>query len=266
VLAGGTDLLVQMRSLANWPRRIVDLKRVPELTRIEVDADVLRIGAAVPAVEIVEHAQLRALIPGLVEATDLIGSTQIQGRATLGGNLCNASPAADTVPAMIVLGATCVVVGPGGERTVPVAEIATAPGQTSLSVGEFVSEIMIARPPAGSGDAYLRLIPRSEMDIAIVGAGACVHIDAAGVCSHAQVAIGAVAPTARVVPDAGAALLGSSLDEPALERMQEAVRAACDPIDDKRGTVAYRTKVAGVLARRATAIAAERARSTLGGS
>jgi CO/xanthine dehydrogenase FAD-binding subunit len=260
-LAGGTDLLVQMRTGTRKPGRIVDLKRVPELTRITISDETLKVGAAVPAAEIVEHPELARLVPGLVEATDLIGSTQIQGRATLGGNLCNGSPAADTVPALEALEARCLVVGPEGERELAVSEVVTGPGQTSLAVGEAIVEFRIARPVARSADAYLRLIPRSEMDIAVVGAAASLRLDEAGRCTHARIVLGAVGPTTIEVPDAAAALVGTEIDEAALAGVAAAASAAARPIDDKRGTTEYRKHVAGVLARRSAAIAADRARN-----
>jgi carbon-monoxide dehydrogenase medium subunit len=190
----------------------------------------------------------------------LIGSEQIQGRASLGGNLCNASPAADTTPALLVNEAVLEIAGPGGRRRLPVAELCTAPGRTSLREGELVTKILLAAPPARSADAYLRLIPRSEMDIAVVGAGVSVTLDASGKCSAARVAIGAVAPTALLVPAAAQALVGTSLDDKALAAAGAAASAAARPIDDKRGTVAYRKQVTGVLVKRAAAIAAQRAR------
>ncbi|MDP6563188.1 MAG: FAD binding domain-containing protein, partial [Alphaproteobacteria bacterium] len=180
---------------------------------------------------------------------------------SLGGNLCNASPAADSVPAMIAGGVTCTVAGPNGRREVPVEEIPTGPGETSLADGEFVVDFKLPARPDGAGDAYLRMIPRTEMDIAIVGAGVNLVLDGDGTCTEAKVVLGAVAPTAVVVPAAAEALVGGKVDEAALEAVAAAASAACKPIDDKRGTVEYRTKVAGVLARRAAAIAAERARS-----
>ena len=195
-----------------------------------------------------------------VEATDLIGSTQIQGRASLGGNLCNGSPAADTVPALIALAAEAVVAGPAGQRSVPVESFITGPGETVLRDGELVVELRIAKPAPRSGDAYLRFIPRTEMDIAVVGAGVNLTLDADGTCTAARVSLGAVAPTPLVVPEAAAALIGTRIDEQALLRAADAASAAANPIDDKRGTVAYRRKIAGVLTRRSAAIAAERAR------
>ena len=264
-LAGGTDLLVKLRAGMIAPQLIVDLKSVARLRGVEIDAQGFRIGAATSCAELGEHAELRAAWPGVVEALQLIGSTQIQGRASLGGNLCNASPAADSVPALIAAGALCEVAGANGVREVPVEQIITAPGRTSLGSGEFVFGFRLPRPAARSSDAYLRLIPRTEMDIAVVGAGVALTLDASGVCTAARVALGAVAPTPLLVADAAKALLGSKLEDAALERLAAAASAACKPIDDKRGTVVYRVKVAGVLARRAAVIAAERARGGKGG-
>jgi carbon-monoxide dehydrogenase medium subunit len=183
----------------------------------------------------------------------------VQGRASLAGNLCNASPAADGVPALIAARAVCVIVGPNGRREAPVEAIATGPGQTSLAQGEFILEFRLPPRPARASDAYLRLIPRTEMDIAVAGAGVNLVLDAEGIVTEANVALGAVAPTCLLVADAGAALVGSKLDEAALSAMEAAARAACRPISDKRGTVEYRTKIAGVLARRAALIAYQRA-------
>jgi carbon-monoxide dehydrogenase medium subunit len=260
ILAGGTDLLVKLRGGFVAPGLVVDVKAIPQLRGIESDARGFRIGAAVSCAEIGEHAALVAAWPGVVEALQLIGSTQIQGRATPGGNLCNASPAADSVPAMIAAGAVCEVAGPGGEREVPVEKIVTGPGRTSLATGEFVVGFRLPKPRPRSGDAYLRLIPRTEMDIAVVGVGVALALDEKGVCTHARVGLGAVAPTPLLVADAAKALIGTRVDDKALDALAAATSAACKPIDDKRGTVAYRIKIAGVLARRAAKIALERAR------
>lgn len=258
-LAGGTDLLVQLRSGRVRPEVIVDLKRIAGAVGIRESADGFVIGAATSGAVIGEHAALSKAWPGVVEAANLIGSTQVQGRASLAGNLCNASPAADSVPALIAARAVCVIVGPDGRREAPAETIATAPGVTSLAPGEFVLEIRLPPRAARSSDAYLRLIPRTEMDIAVVGAGVNLTLDEAGIVTQAHVALGAVAPTALLVPDAGAALVGGKLDEASLARLDAAARAACRPISDKRGTAEYRTKIAGVLARRAALIAYQRA-------
>ncbi len=261
VLAGGTDLLVKLRAGMTAPQLVVDLKAIPQLRGIAADARGFRIGAATSCAEIGEHAVLGAAWPGVVEALQLIGSTQIQGRATAGGNLCNASPAADSVPAMIAAGAVCEVAGPGGEREVPVENIVTGPGKTSLARGEFVVGFRLPKPRPHSGDAYLRLIPRTEMDIAVVGVGVALALDEAGVCTHARVGLGAVAPTPLLVAEGAKALIGTRVDAAALAALAAATSAACKPIDDKRGTIPYRVKVAGVLARRAAQIALERARA-----
>jgi CO/xanthine dehydrogenase FAD-binding subunit len=259
VLSGGTDLLVQLRSGRLRPDLIVDTKRIPGISGIREQNGGFAIGAATPGAVIGECKALREAWPGVVEATNLIGSTQIQGRASLAGNLCNASPAADGVPALIAARATCVVAGANGRREVPVESIVSGPGRTSLGRDEFIIEFHLPRRPLRSADAYLRFIPRTEMDIAVVGAAVSVTLDGAGVCTDARVVLGAVAPTALLVRDAAAALIGRTLDATALAALDEAARRACKPIDDKRGTIAYRTKVAGVMARRAAAIAYERA-------
>lgn len=260
VLAGGTDLLVQFRAGAKQPSAFVDVKRIPELVGISLDTNGLRIGAATPAAAICEHAELRRLWPGLVEAVQLIGSAQIQGRGSIGGNLCNASPAADTTSALIADRAACVVAGPGGERVVPVERFCTGPGTTILQPSELLVAVVLPRPSAQTADAYLRIIPRSEMDIAVAGAAASVTIDASGVCTAARVAVGAVAPTALLVEAAGQALVGTRLDDAALLLAAAAASAAARPISDKRGTAAYRRHVVGVLAKRAIASAAARAK------
>ena len=259
ILAGGTDLLVQIRGGFADPDLIIDIKNIPELRAITSGSDGIQIGAAVSGAELGEHPIVSKVWPGVVEATELIGSTQIQGRASLGGNLCNASPAADTVPALVAAGASCRVAGAKGERTVPVEEITTGPGSTSLGNDEFVVDFSFPARPEHSGDAYLRFIPRTEMDIAVVGAGVSLTLAEDGSCKTARVSLGAVAPTVVVLEEGANALIGTKLDEDALGKLDIAARAACNPIDDKRGTVEFRTDVAGVLAKRAALIAKERA-------
>lgn len=260
VLAGGTDLLVQMRSVDPGPRMIVDIKSLEETNRIEIsDLDIF-IGAAVSASKITHHQGLCDLLPGLVESVYLIGSTQIQGRATLVGNLCNASPAGDTIPALIANSAVCEVIGAQGPRQIPVEDFVVGVQQNALNAGEFVIGVRMPRPSASTGDAYLRFIPRTEMDIAVAGAGVSVTLDDDGICQRARVSIGAVAPTALLVSEAGDALVGTSLDEAALKAAGAACTAAARPITDKRGTVEYRKKVVAVLCERAAQTAAERAR------
>tara|TARA_B100000678_G_scaffold37757_1_gene27564 strand:+ start:290 stop:1153 length:864 start_codon:yes stop_codon:yes gene_type:complete len=260
ILAGGTDLLVQLRSGVIEPELIVDIKKIAEVRSILKEDGKFRVGAAVTGAELGEHGDLKAAWPGVVEAAELIGSTQIQGRASLGGNLCNASPAADAVPALVAAGAVCMIAGPNGRRELPVEAICTGPGQTSLSPGEFVVSFLFPIPKPRSSDAYLRFIPRTEMDIAVVGVGIHLTLNAENVCSDARVAVGAVAPTVLLVEESAAALVGTMVDDAGIDKMIAAVRDSCDPIDDKRGTVVYRTQVAGVLAGRVCRIALQRAR------
>jgi carbon-monoxide dehydrogenase medium subunit len=260
VLAGGTDLLVQLRAGMIEPDLVVDIKNLPGMHEITAEDGGFRIGAAVSGAELSEHAEVKHLWPGVVEAVDLIGSTQIQGRCTMVGNLCNASPAADSVPAMIAANVAVRIVGPRGTRDLPVEDVVTGPGQSALADGEIVTSVFLPARPPRSGDAYLRFIPRTEMDIAVVGAGVSVTLDDQGTCTAARVSLGAVAATPLLVPDAAAALIGTQIDDQALAILGSAASAACKPIDDKRGTVEYRTKVAGVLAQRAAVIARDRAK------
>lgn len=258
ILAGGTDLLVRMKAGMVEPDLVVDIKAIPAATGIAKTATGFKIGAAVSGAELGRNKALKKAWPGVVEAANLIGSDQIQGRCTMAGNLCNASPAADSVPAMIAAGAKAVVVGPEKKRTVPVEKIVTGPGKTSLAKGEFIEAITLPKSSSKTGDAYLRFIPRTEMDIAVVGAAVSLTIDK-GVVKTARVCLGAVAPTAVLVPDAAKAIIGTALDDDALAALAAACTAACNPIDDKRGTIEYRKKVAGVLGKRAALIAFERA-------
>ena len=258
-LAGGTDVLVQLRSGLHQPDLMIDLKRIPGMLDVTRTADGgWKIGAAVPGILLGAIEELRNGWPGVVEAMELIGSTQIQGRASLAGNLCNASPAADSVPAMIAAGATASIAGPGGSREAPVSGIAAGPGKTSLAKGEIVESINLPTRSGAGADAYLRFIPRTEMDIAVVGCAVNLTLDG-GLISEASVALGAVAPTVLTVPEAADAICGTRLEDGALEEMAAACRAACRPIDDKRGTVEFRTSIAGVLGQRTARIAFQRA-------
>src|ERR1700742_1253905 len=259
IMAGGTDLLVQMRSGMVQPGLIVDIKGIDEMNSIEEPADGgFRIGAAVSGAVLAEHPKFRKAWPGVLEAVNLIGSKQVQGRASAGGNLCNGSPAGDSVPALIASGAVVTIQGPKGRRELPVEKFPAGPGRTNLTPGEILVSFSFPPRPPGSSDAYLRMIPRTEMDIAVVGLGVSLTLKD-GVCTAARVGLGAVAPTALLVEDAAKALIGSKLDDAALEKAAEACRAACRPIDDKRGTIVYRVKTAGVLLKRTVAIAAKRA-------
>lgn len=259
ILAGGSDLLVRMKGGFIEPDLIVDIKAIDGLSEIRETADGFSIGAAVPCAVLGESASLKKAWPGVVEAANLIGSKQVQGRCTIVGNLCNASPAADSVPALVAAGAKAVVVGPSGKRTIAVEAVPTGPGRTSLAKGEIIEAILLDRRLARSGDAYLRFIPRTEMDIAVVSAGVNLALDEQGVVKSARVALGAAAPTVLLVEEAAEALIGRKLDEAALERLAKVCAGACRPIDDKRGTIEFRRKVAGVLARRAATTAYARA-------
>ncbi len=260
ILAGGTDVLVQLHSDLIEPTLLVDIKNIPEMHVIEEVKGSYRFGAAVTAIDLVNHSDFGKVWPGIVDGVKLIGSIQVKGRATVAGNLCNASPAADSTPPMITADAVANVFGPRGQRSVPVSEIITGPGQTSLEEGEIVVSFTLPKPPPRSAGAYLRFTPRTEMDIAVVGAAVNIALDKEGNCVGASVALGAVADRPLSVDDATAALIGTKLDEKAMDNLATAASAACRPIDDKRGTKEYRTKVAGVLARRAAAVAKDRVR------
>ncbi len=259
VLAGGTDLLVRMKSDDFDADLAVDIKSIDGMDSISESGGQFTIGAAVPCAAMGENAALTAAWPGVVEAANLIGSTQIQSRCTVAGNLCNASPAADSVPALVAAGAVAVVTGPDGTRNVDVADMPAGPGKTTLAPAEIVTAITLPARGDHGGDAYLRFIPRTEMDIAVVGAGVNLTLDAQGTITSARVSLGAVAPTVLLVDAAAAAITGTRLDDAALSALDTACAAACNPIDDKRGTVAFRKQVAGVLARRAARIAYDRA-------
>jgi len=261
VLAGGTDVLVQIHADMIEPDVIVDIKKIAEMREVTNEDGAWRFGAAVTGKELMDHPGFNAAWPGIMDGVRLIGSVQVRGRATVGGNVCNASPAADSVPPMITAKAVATVIGPNGTREVPVEDIAVAPGKTSLEAGEFVVSFQLPKRPARSGDAYLRFTPRTEMDIAVVGCAVNLTLDDAGICTDAIVSLGAVAARALIVDAAAKALIGTTVDDAAMEALAAAASAAATPIDDKRGTVEFRTEVAGVLAQRAAAIALERAKS-----
>jgi xanthine dehydrogenase FAD-binding subunit len=249
-----------MRADIVTPDDLIDIKHIPGVKDIvQEDDKCWSIGAAVAGAELTAHAGLCADWPGVIEGMGLVGSTQVQGRATLIGNLCNGSPAADSVPGLAAAGAEVSVVGPNGSRQVKVEDIPAGPGRTTLTKGEVISGIYLPPRGKGGGDAYLRFIPRTEMDIAVVGCAVNLRVEGDKV-TEARVVLGAVAPTIVVVEDAAKALIGSTLDDAALEALAAAASAACKPINDKRGTIAFRTDVAGVLARRAAKIAYDRAR------
>ncbi len=267
VLAGGTDLIVQLRSGKAQASLLVDVKAIPELNAVQFSPQSgLVIGAAVPCFRLCREAALAEHYPGLLDAVSLIGGVQIQGRATLGGNLCNASPAADSIPALIVHRATCRITGPGGGREVPVEKFCLAPGKTALQPGEFLVSLHLPAPEKGFGAAYVRFIPRNEMDIAVTGAAAALRMDRAfdsdsTLFAWARAALSAVAPTPLDVPEVSEYLKGKLASPENLAGAAQIARAAVQPISDMRGTIEQRRHLAGVLVRRAFEKALQRARA-----
>jgi aerobic carbon-monoxide dehydrogenase medium subunit len=262
ILAGGTDVIVQMETDLIEPSLLVDIKKIPELRQIASESGGFRIGAAVPGMEIMGHQALAKAWPGVLDGVKLIGSIQVRGRASIGGNLCNGSPAADSVPALIAAGAVATLAGPQGRRDLPVEDVMLGPRKLALRKGEILVSFLLPPRPPRSSDAYLRFIPRTEMDIAVVGAGVSLTLDSGGTITAARVSLGAVAARVLLVQEAAQAIIGTLLDVAAQQRLEAAARAACRPIDDKRGTVEFRTDVAAVLTRRAALIALDRARTS----
>jgi carbon-monoxide dehydrogenase medium subunit len=260
VMAGGTDLIIQSRAQSSDPLVVIDIKRIDSMMTAAIVDGGLHLGPSMSCAQLTARSDIKAIYPGLVEAAYLIGSTQVQGRCSVGGNLCNASPAADTIPALIVNGAECVIHGPKGERTVAAEDFAVGVGRNCMEQGELLTRIQIPAPAAKTSDAYLRFIPRTEMDIAVAGAAVSVTLDADGTCTAARVSIGAVATTALLVTEAADALIGTKLDDAALNAAAAAATAASKPITDRRGTIEFRRHVVGVLTRRAAVIAAQRAK------
>lgn len=260
ILAGGTDIIVQLREHRRDCDVLVDVKHVAELNELKFDAKSgLTIGAALPCYRLCEDKNVLKNYPGLVDGASLIGGTQIQSRASVGGNLCNASPAADGIPALIAFEGVAIIAGAKGNREVPVEQFCTAPGRTVLARGEFLLGLRLPAPRARTGSAYLRFIPRNEMDIAVVGAGVAITLDdSKKKCTHARIALAAVAPTPLLVPDAGAALLSGPLDDKLIEKAASIAQAAAKPISDMRGDAEYRKHLVAVLVKRALHKAVER--------
>ena len=259
VFAGATDLIPQLRGGRAEPRLLVDLKKIPSLINLSFSKGTWKIGAATPVSSIKNNEKLTKELPGLSEASALIGSDQIQNRASLGGNVCTASPGADTVPSLMVNDALVVIASNEGSRTIPVADVITGPGSISLGSGEFLIEFLVPQPPPRTSDAYERFIPRTEMDIAVVDAAARVSLDERGNCKEVRLAIGAAAPTIIRVPAAERILKGKKINDELLAEVMEEASKACRPINDKRGTIEYRRQVAGVLAKRVILLAEKRA-------
>lgn len=264
ILAGGTDIIVQVREGRRDIDLLVDVKNIPELCELNYDAKTgLRLGAAVPCFEIYEHKEIARAYPGLIDSVSLVGGIQIQSRASVGGNLCNASPAADTIPSLIAYEAVCVIAGPKGTREVPVEKFCTAPGRTTLGKGELLVRVQMPPVKPRTGAAYLRFIPRNEMDIAVVGVGAVVTLDQAkSKCVAARIGVAAVAPTPLYVPEAGAALVDGTLNDGLIDKAAALAQAASKPISDMRGDAEYRRHLVGVLTKRALKAAIQRAKES----
>jgi carbon-monoxide dehydrogenase medium subunit len=262
VLAGGTDILVQLREGRRDCDLLVDVKHIPEINELAFDPEKgLRLGAAVPCYRIYEHPQVARAYPGLIDAVSLVGGIQIQSRASVGGNLCNASPAADTIPPLIVYEAVCIIAGPAGTRELPVEQFCTGPGRTALGRGELLVGLRLPPPRRPSGAHYQRFIPRNEMDIAVVGAGSAVTLDEGrSRCVAARIALAAVAPTPLLVPEAAAALVDGPLSEAMIDRAAKLAQAAARPISDMRGDGDYRRHLVGVLVKRTVHAAVARAK------
>jgi len=257
-LAGGTDLLVQIKSGIRKPNLVIDVKKIVELNSIEeVSENEFIVGASVSGANLNRNQKFSKLWPGVLEAFRLIGSEQIQGRASLGGNLCNGSPAGDSVPALIAAGCIALIAGPSGKREVPIEDFHTGPGKTVLDNGEMLVSLKFPKRKPNSSDSYLRMTPRTEMDIAVVGCGVNVTLEN-NVCVAARVSLGAVAPTPLLIREASEIMVGTNLNSEILDKVSKICMDSCNPIDDKRGTVEYRTKVAGVLFKRTTLIAIDR--------
>ena len=259
VFAGATDLIPQLRGGRAEPRLLVDLKKIPSLINLSFSKGTWKIGAATPVSSIKNNEKLTKELPGLSEASALIGSDQIQNRASLGGNVCTASPGADTVPSLMVNDALVVIASNSGPRTIPVADVITGPGSISLGSGEFLIEFLVPQPPSRTSDAYERFIPRTEMDIAVVDAAARISLDENGHCKEAKIAIGAAAPTVIRIPVAERILQGKKINDEVLTEVMDETSKACNPINDKRGTIEYRRQVAGVLVKRVILLAEKRA-------
>ena len=257
-LAGGTDLLVQIKSGIKKPNLVIDIKKIVELNSInEISENEFKVGSAVSGANLNRNKKFADLWPGVLEAFRLIGSEQIQGRASLGGNLCNGSPAGDSVPALVAAKCTVTITGPNGSKDIAIEKFHTGPGKTILENGEMLVSINFPKRNINSADAYLRMTPRTEMDIAVVGCSVNITMDK-GLCTDARVSLGAVAPTVLLIEEAAKIMIGTDLNSDILDKVSKLCSDACNPINDKRGTIDYRTKVAGVLFKRAALIAIDR--------
>jgi CO/xanthine dehydrogenase FAD-binding subunit len=262
ILSGGTDLIVAIREGRRSAKVVIDVKGLPETSQIEYSAQSgLKFGASVPCYRLYQNKEVATAYAGLMDSAHLIGGIQIQGRASIGGNLCNASPAADSIPTLIAYSTICVIAGPNGVRELPVEEFCIAPGRNALQNGEFLLSLKLPPVKAGSGASYLRFIPRNEMDIAVVGAGAYVELDEGrNNFVAARVSLGAVAPKPLFIKEAGDSLVGKPVNAANIEAAAKIAQAAATPITDMRGTAEYRKHLSAVMARRAIEKAVTRAR------
>lgn len=260
-LAGGTDVLVQLRGGRREADVVLDTKKIPELNGLNLNDNGLQLGAAVPCYRIYQDSAVAAAYPGLIDAAGMIGSIQIQGRATVGGNLCNAAPSGDTIPPVITLGGEAHINGPNGWRTMPAENFCTGPGRNALENGELLVAIQLPAPAANSGTAYLRFIPRNEMDIAVAGVSSTVQLDASGqTIQSARIALASVGPTPILATAAGDSLAGKAISEDAIAEAGRLASEAATPITDMRGTIRQRHHLVDVLTRRTLNIAIRRAR------
>ena len=264
ILAGGTDIIVQLREGLRDADLVVDVKKIPELAELSYSpANGLRLGASAPCYRIYDDQAISKAYPALSDAARIVGGWQIQSRASVGGNLCNSSPAGDTIPALIAHGATCLIAGAGGTREVKVEEFCTGPGKNVLQPGELLVAVVISPSPAKSSSAYERFIPRNEMDIAVAGAGSWVKLSSDGArIEQARIGLCAIAPTPKFAAEASAWLAGKPATEEMFAQAGELAKKVASPITDMRGTAEYRVHLVGVLVKRTLAKAAERARSS----
>lgn len=264
ILAGGTDIIVQLREGLREADLVLDVKKIPELMSLSFDPKQgLQLGAAVPCYKIYENESLAKAYPALADSARIIGGWQIQSRASIGGNLCNSSPAADSIPSLIALDAVCQIAGPTGRRSVPVAQFCTGPGKNVLTRGEFLVSLDFPPPQPRSASRYLRFIPRNEMDIAVVGVGAWLRLDASGKnVADARLGIAAVAPTPLAATQAAHWLIGKPATVESFSEAGRLGRTIATPISDMRGPAEYRLHLIGVIAQRALSEAAERAKQS----
>jgi aerobic carbon-monoxide dehydrogenase medium subunit len=259
LLAGGTDLLPQMKNGLLKPACVVDLSGVVERVRaLQADADGLRVGAAVSARALERDATTQRTYTSLAESGALVGSVQVRNLATLGGNLCNAAPSADMAPPLLALDAEAVIAGPKGERRIPIADFFTGVRRTVLAPDELLLELVVPAPGARSGGQYLRHTPRRELDIAVVGVASQLTLSD-GVCSKARIALAAVAPVPLRARAAEQALEGKPVTAEAIERAAELAVGVAKPISDQRGSADYRRHLVRVLTRRTLRTALTRA-------